>query len=180
MASLENLTPEQLKNLATASHRLLSSSEAESFKRLLKKMDPATYNFPELATADLVEKSNEKNAKQIEKIEQEMIQQNARIELERKHAQARDRGLDPAEVEKVVVEKKIYDWDAAMQFVEMLHQSAPASADAINEGAAGSSTRMPTDDDLKELWKNPAEWAAKQAHAEIDELTKRRRAATRR
>jgi hypothetical protein len=155
----------------------MTSSEAEAFKRLLKKMDPATYNFPELATADLVEKSNEKNAKQIEKLEQEMIQQNARIELEKKHAQARDRGLDPAEVEKVVVEKKIYDWDAAMQFVEMLHQSAPASADAIND--AGNSTRMPTAEDEKELWKNPAEWAAKQAHAEIDELTKRRRAARR-
>jgi hypothetical protein len=160
-------------NLARLAHKLYSNPEtSRDAKRLSVKADP-TLRFPELETEDMLEKSNAKLREKQEELEQQLIQQNAQRELDRKHQIARERGLDPAEVEKAVIDHKIYNWDSAMQFVEMLHQSAPATPDAINGG--GNSTQMPTEQDEKELWANPAKWAEKQAHAAIDELNAARK-----
>jgi len=173
MASFAQLTDEQRANLARVAHKMFHNPDvSREAKRLLMKADP-TVKFPEIETEDLVEKKTESMQKKIDELQQQQIEANARTELARKHDLARARGLDPAEVEKNFMEKKIYDWDVAMQFTEMLHQSAAPTPDAINGG--GNSTQMPTEADEKELWADPAKWASKQAHAAIDELNARRK-----
>jgi hypothetical protein len=174
MATFEQLTDEQRAALARVGHKLFHSPEvSKDAKRLLMKADPAV-KFPEIETQDAVEKSLEKRDEKIQALENQIMQTEAQRRLDERRAEARAKGIDPEEVEKAMTERGIGKWETAMEFVELTHRSAPATASSIDN--VGLSTVMPADTE-KEFWKDPAAWSRKEAHAVVDELQARRRQA---
>jgi hypothetical protein len=171
MASLEDLTEEQRNNIvkrATVLQKLLDNPEvSEEVKRAIMKTDKSV-RFSEVIAKDEVSGTIKEQSKKIEELEQKMIQENAERNLERRHAEARERGLDPADVEKAIVERGIGKWDTAMEFVELSQRSAIPTPSSFNPG---NSTEIPDD---KEFYKNPQQWATNKALEVIDELRGRR------
>jgi hypothetical protein len=170
MASFEDLTDAQKATLAAVGYRLFHNPEVSSAaKRLLMKADPKV-KFPEIETQDAVESSLEKRDKKIEELEQRLIQESAERNLEKRHEEARARGLDPADVEKAIVERGIGKWETAMEFVELTQRAAAPTPASLN--GVGLSTTIPSED--KEFQKDPAAWANRVAHDTIDELRGRK------
>jgi hypothetical protein len=173
VATFEQLTDEQRAALARAAHSLFHNPEvSRDAKRLLMKANPAV-KFPEIETQDAVEESLKSRDKKIETLEQQIMQNEARQRLEERRAEARAKGIDPEEVEKAMTDRGIAKWETAMEFVELTHRSAPATAASVDMGL---STPTPPNDD-KEFWQDPAGVSRKRAHEAIDELQARRRQA---
>jgi len=168
--TFEDMTEEQRANLGRAAYKLFHNPEVSArAKRLLTEADP-TIRFPEIDQEKLIGEQLSARDKKIEELEQRQIEQAANARREKSHAEARARGLDPAAVEDAIVKRKIGDWDTAMEFVELstrMAASTPASSDR------SPSMDMP---DNKDLWKNPRQWANREAHDEIDKILKQRRA----
>jgi hypothetical protein len=174
VATFEELTDEQRTRLGRIAHNLVSNKDpkvSQAAKRLISEAIP-TIQFPELQVADAVDSKLADTKKQLDAMQAELMQANAQRLLDQKHTQARERGLDPAEVEEAITKKGIGNWDTAMEFVELTHRSAPATAASLN---VGNSTVLPDSED-KEFWKDPLGTARKLAHQTIDELKARRQA----
>jgi len=171
MASLEDLTEEQRTNIikrASVLQKLLDNPEvSEDVKRAIMKTDKSV-RFSEVLAKDEVQGALEGQKKKIEELQQQMIEQNARAALEARHREARDRGLDPADVEKAIVDRGIGKWETAMEFVELTQRAAAPTPASMNYG---NSTPLP---DEKEFYKDPEAWKNKTAHEVIDELRGRR------
>lgn len=171
MASFEDLTEEQRDNIvkrASVLQKLLSNPEvSESTKRAIMKVDPSV-KFSEVLAKDEVSDSLKGQTKKIEELEQKLIEESARRNLEARHREAIDRGLDPADVEKAIVERGIGKWDTAMEFVELSQRMASPTPASMN---SGNSTQMP---DTQEFQKNPEKWANDTARDMIDEFRGRR------
>lgn len=168
MPSLEELTDEQRVNLARAANQVLSNPEtSREFKRLWKKANPKV-SFPELDVQDTVTAELAKRDTTIEELRAAQMQDAAERRRDKEHLRARERGLNPEDVEKAVVDRRIMDWDTAMRYVELEAQSAiptPSADEPMNKEVTS----------MKDLWNDPAKWAREQTHAAIDELAKRRR-----
>jgi hypothetical protein len=170
MASFEELPEEQKLNLARAAHKLYSNPEtSKKAKRLLMEADKSV-RFPELEVEDQVNAQTEEQKKRIAELEAKMIQQSAEDNRAKKHQQARDAGLDPADVEKAIIDRGIGNWETAMEFVRLTQQAAAATPEAT----AGGHFELP--DGKNDWWKDPTKAARKAAHEAIDELRGRRRA----
>ena len=170
MPSFEDMSDEQRANLGRAAFKLFHNAEVSPrAKRLLMEADP-TIRFPEIDQEKVIGDQLSARDKKIEELEQRQIEQAAQARREKSHAEARARGLDPAAVEDAIVKRKIGDWDTAMEFVEMSNRMAAATPASFDRP---SSMNMP---DNKDLWKDPRKWAQQQAHAEIDNILKARRA----
>src|SRR4029077_9792702 len=103
---LESLTPEQAKALQLGSLLLNTNPDiARDAKRLALKANPKL-NIPELELEDRIDKATARSPEKIEELEQRLITQdvNARRELFR--SDCTKQGLDPDEVEKIVVDEK--------------------------------------------------------------------------
>jgi len=169
--SLENKTEEQRDNLARAALALLENPElSRETKKLLMKAAPSTYRFPEIEQETQFDASLASRDKKIAELEQRQIEESAQRNRERKHAEATARGLDPAEVEKAIVEKHIGSWETAMEHVELSKRIAAATPSTFE------TVRKDVLPDAKEIWGDRRKWAAQQAHASIDEILKARRA----
>lgn len=179
MASFEQLTDEQRLNLARVGHRLLHNPEvSKDARRLLMKADPSV-KFPDLEVEETMQSELAKRDKKIDEMSQSQMQEAAERRRESCRQQARDRGLDPDEVEKAITERGIVKWETAMEHVEMKNRLATPTPDAGSGGDGGSSTRLPDGDDLKDFWNDPAAWANKQAHLAVDEIKQNRHRAPR-
>jgi hypothetical protein len=170
MPTFEELTDEQKLSLAKAGHRLFGNPDvSKKAKRLLMEADKSV-KFPELEVEDAIEAKVAERDKKVEAPEAQMIQQAAEAARARKHKQARDAGLDPADVEKAIVDRGIGNWETAMEFVRLSNQAAAPTPDA----GQGGSFNLP--DGKNEWWKDAKKKALSEAHAAIDELRGRRRA----
>jgi hypothetical protein len=173
MPSFEELTPDQQRQVLVrneAMAKLLANPETSAaVKRMIKKVDPSQ-RFPELEVEDLVEARTSEQKKQIETLEANMMQRAAEDSRAKKHQAARDAGVDPEEVEKAIMDRKIGDWDTALEFVQNRNQLAAATP---AEGHKRFDLPAGKDNDW---WKDPTKAARKAAHDAIDELRGRRRA----
>lgn len=169
--SLENLTDVQRDNLALAAQKLLNNAElSPQVKKLLMKADPQTYRFPEIEAETQFDARLKDRDEKIAALEQRQIEESAQRNRERKHADATARGLDPAEVEKAIVEKHIGSWETAMEHVELSKRIAAATPSTFE------TVRRDVLPDTKEIWGDRRKWAASQAHSAIDDILKTRRA----
>ena len=168
MAGLEDLTDAQKDNRARAAHKLLANKDtATATKRLLMKADPSVH-FADVEAEDRAAEIDARVNKRIEEMTASQMQQRAEAERERRHQQARDRGLDPAEVEKAIIDRGIANWDTAMEFCEMQKQSAVPTPSSFEP--ARFDLPKGTDD----WFKNPAKKARDEAYAAISDLQKAR------
>lgn len=166
-AEYENLSLEDQQALGQTMHRLLSNPELrKTTLGLLKKADPSVA-LPEVELEERFAELSSAQEKKISDLENKLQQKELQAQRERQFAALRDRGLDPAEVEKTMVEKRIADYETAAKFLELERQSAPPTPASITP------ISLPTD--AKSILKNPRQWANAEAHAAITELQARRR-----
>lgn len=165
MATFEELDEKAREGFARSMHKLLSNPEvSEDAKRLLMRADPSL-KFPSVQAADAASAEFKKRDDRIGELEGKLIEQEARARLNALHQQARDRGLDPAEVEKVIEKYKMTDWTRAMELTEVLGRSAPASAETP------AREELPKDDQ-KKLWNDPDAFARDTAKKMLDEFSR--------
>jgi len=163
----EDLDEKQRENLAKAMNSLLSNPEVSTdVKRLLMKADPKM-KFADVAQADALDKARKETTDKISELEAKLMEEQAIRVREERHRQAREKGISPEDVEKVVTDYKVMDWDKAMQIAERLREMAPASA----EPAFDAKPELPNE---KELWADPRGYANKIAHQMIDQFGGRR------
>lgn len=163
----ETLSLEDQQALGQTMHRLLSNPELrKTTLGLLKKADPSV-SLPEVELDERLNEMSSQQEKKIQDLEAKLAQKEMIEKRERQFAQLRERGLEPTEVEKTMVEKRIADYETAAKFLEMERQVAPPTPSSL----------MPISlpDDAKAIMKNPRSWATTEAHKAMNDLLAKRR-----
>lgn len=164
MPSLEEMTPEQRDALAL--RKLFNHPEVgKQAKRLYKKAVPDA-RFPDLEAEDAANERETKLQERMDKMEEADLAR--RVEQKRKenHEMVRAAGLDPADVEKVMTEEKILNYDTAVKYIKAQNANSAPSP--------GNMTPITMPDNAKEIGKNPAAWARNEAFAAINDLKSKR------
>jgi hypothetical protein len=162
--SLEEMTQDQRNSIAL--QKLFNNPEVGlEAKRLYKKVVPEA-KFPDLDTQDKIDASNAKLQEKIDKLQEDAQLGEITRRRERHHQEIRDAGFDPVAVEKVMTDEKIGSYDTAIKYMKAQNQnSVPTSANM---------TPITMPDNAKEISKNPALWARKEAMAAINDLKSKR------
>jgi hypothetical protein len=181
MPSFEELTDDQRVNLARAGFKLFHNPEvSREAKRLLTKADPKV-RFPEIEAEETTTAALRERDDRIAKLEAQQIEADLERRLEMKRKQAEELGVDPADVEKLIVERgkggRVIDWESALELIQLQRQSAAAtpSSDDFKVG-----NEMPG---IKDMINAGPEGAAKIArdltHQAINEMRGRRQVGVR-
>lgn len=164
--SLENYTEEQRANLARLGHTLLTNPEvAAQTKRLIKKVNPQA-QFPDIDIEDRFETLKQEQQAQRDKDHEAERVRRSNEAYERTRGAVVARGHKIEDVEKVMKDKGIANYDTAMELMEAQQQLAAPTAESL------TSMQMPSE--TKEIMKDPRGWSNRMAHGAIDELRKRR------
>lgn len=162
----EHLSLEDQQALGQTMHRLLSNPELrKTTLGLLKKADPSV-SLPEVELDERFEALQTAANDKIASLEEKLAQKELAEQRNKQLASLRERGLDPAEVEKVMVDKRIGDYETAARFMQMERQTATPTPASI--------TPISLPDDAKAIMKNPRQWAVGEASKAISELMARR------
>lgn len=163
----ENLSLEDQQALGQTMHRLLSNPDLrKTTLGLLKKADPSV-SLPEVELDERFEALQNTANEKIASLESKLAQKELAEQRARDLAALRERGLDPTEVEKVMVDKRIGDYDTAARFMELERQMATPTPSSV--------TPIALPDDAKAIVKNPRAWATNEASRAISELIAKRR-----
>lgn len=167
MADFENMSLEDQQALGITMHKLLSNPELrKTTLGLLKKADPSV-SLPEIEMEEKLSAVAQQQEEKISSLESKLQQRDLMEQREKKFAQLREKGFDPAEVEKTMLEKRIADYDTAAQYLELERAAAPPTPASI--------TPITLPDDAKAIAKNPRGWANHEAHLAINDLMAKRR-----
>lgn len=129
--SLENIDEQGRLSLARAMKTLLDNPDvSRDAKRLLKKVDPKL-QFPDLEVDDQLAKFREEQAEKDRKREEAERVQRANDNYEKLRGKVLERGFKVEEVETVMKEKGIANYDTAMDFIDAQRQLAPATPDSL-------------------------------------------------
>lgn len=129
--SLENVTEEQRLSLARAMQTLLNNPElARDTKKLLKKANPSL-QFPDIDVEDKFEKFREEQGERDKKREEDDRVRRANENYEKLRGKVLEKGFTVEEVEKVMKDKGIANYDTAMEYIEAQRQLAPPTPDSI-------------------------------------------------
>ena len=90
------------------------------------------------------------------------LQEQRRAEM---HNRIKDAGLEPEEVEKIMIDEKIGNYDTAIKYVKQMRELAPVTPEAITPMS------LPTG---KDLWTDKNRWAKTQAFEAMNELKAKR------
>lgn len=162
----ENLSLEDQQALGQTMHRLLSNPDLrKSTLGLLKKADPSV-SLPEVELDERFEALRNAQEEKISSLENQLKQKDLAEQRNKQFAALRERGLDPTEVEKVMIDKRIGDYDTAARFMQMERQTATPTPASI--------TPISLPDDAKNIMRNPRQWATNEASKAISELMTRR------
>jgi len=129
---------------------------------LVKEFAPDT-RIPELDTATAVEERVKPMLAEVGTLRDDLAKERAERAREREHARAVAAGVPEAEladVEKMMTDKKIGDWDTAVTHYSLTKRAAEPRS-------APTPLQMP---DMKGLWKNPKLWARNEAYKVIGEM----------
>lgn len=168
--SLENYSEEQRASLARSMATLLKHPDvSKDVKRLIRKVDP-TVSFPDIEVEEKFEQFTTKHREdQRERDEADRVRR-SNEQYQATCAKIVERGFKVEDVEKVMKDKGIANYDTAVEFLENQKMLAPATADSL-----GFSMEMPSE--MKDIQKNPNKWAKNMAHAAVDELIRQRKRA---
>ena len=169
--SLENISPEQMRELAELSKSLSENPQTRSqFLRLTKQVRPDVV-IPEIELQEAQSKAFEDQNAKIQGLEAKLAEKEL-IENYNKSRQALiKKGLvenedQIAEVEKVMVDKRIGDHEAAAEYWRYMKQAAEPTASSF----AGQPVMSKFD--LKNYFKNPVSAARSAAAEALTELRK--------
>jgi hypothetical protein len=162
--SLEDMTADERNSKIL--QRLMNHPEVgREAKRLWKKVEPAA-NFPDLDLEDQVTKATQELNDKVAKLEQEQLEGRVLANRAANHKLVRDAGFDVEQVEKVMTDEKIANYETAIKYLRGQSALAPPTPEAVTP------IRMP--DNLKDIQKNPTQWARGEAFKAINELKAQR------
>lgn len=164
--SLENLSEEQLKRLASFADKLLSDPEtSKKARRLVKEKDP-NFNAPDLELEDALIKESKARDEEIKKLREEREADKLASQHQEAEAKMRAAGFDPGDIWKIIKDDRVGSIDVAIELARSRAQAA-ASNKNWEDNTAG---RMQLPEEFKEMQKNPSAWRQKKAHQIINEL----------
>ena len=131
--------------------------------RALKEADPERH-IPELDTEDRISAALSPLQEENRKLREDLDSRTTAQVLKEKRDALRARGLDPAAVEKIMVEKSINSHESAAEFMEL---NTRVAVPAPSAPSFDRSAQVPVNDGLK---KNPAQWARETAASVLDEF----------
>ena len=168
MASLEDLTPEQQQAAVNLLNFVNKNPDiAKTIRRKAKEQDP-NFRAPDIEMEDKLAEQEASHKKEIERLDKERLED---LQVRRRaeaHDRIRSAGLNPEDVEKVMVDQKIGDYDTAIRYVQQERALAKPTASDMSPHS------MP---DNKDLWKNRNAFARTEAFAAINDLRSGRVAA---
>jgi hypothetical protein len=163
----KQLTDEEREKLAAFANHLLSDPKTrKQALKLAKERDP-NFTHVELEIDDRMEAVRTENAQTIEKLQNDIQERDLASQRRAIEEKLSKDGFEIADVEKVMTENRIGSYDTAVKFMQQERRlAAPSPA---------STTRMTLPTDVKDIMKNPTQWARDQAHKIIDEAKVARR-----
>lgn len=173
MATLEDLAPEAVSELALLARELSDSPETRKEFLRLAKMKRPTMPVPELELDDRLTQATSTADAKIAALEAKLAEKDMRAELDRRRQTIKEKGLakDDEEVtaiEKLMLEKGITSHDTAAEYHKWMTQSAAPTPPAYNRNVFDPGTRR----DLNPYWKNPVTAARDEAAKALTELRK--------
>ena len=166
MPSLEDLPEtEQVKALALYQFVQGNPDVAKKMRQIAREKNP---NMPVPDTDVLEDKmQNELNAlrEELKKRDEQSVQQLQEQRRAEMHKRIQDNGLDPEEVEKIMIDEKIGNYDTAIKYVKQMRELAPSTPEQITPMS------LPTG---KDLWTDKNRWAKSQAFEAMNELKAKR------
>ena len=167
--SLENLSLEARDELASLSQRLAENpTTRKEFLRLTKKVNP-DLPIPELEIEDKTNSAIDQIRNENAQLQAKLRERDAMEELERRRQSLVKKGLatedDIADVEKIMLEKKISDHETAAQYHSWMKQAAVPTSTGYNPSAVKNFN-------LNAYWKNPQAAARNEAFNALNDLRK--------
>ncbi len=162
--SLENLTEEE-RNSAILKRMMNHPEFGDEAKRIWKKIEPAA-RFPDIEMKDQVATATKALQDKIDALENKQLEERVLANRKENHKKVTDAGFSVEQVEKVMTDEKIANYDTAIKYLQGQNAMAPPTPQSVTP------IRMP--DDLKDIQKNPTMWARAKAHEAISELKARR------
>lgn len=166
--SLENIAPETRDEMAALLKKL--SDHPKTRKNLLKsikEVDPE-FHIPELEIETKAEEVYSKTTEEVEKLRAELRERDAREELSKRRNSLLSKGKikseeDIEEIEKIMVEKKIADHEAAADYWNWMKQASEPTPSGYNP-------QVMKQWDLSKFMKNPQNAAREAAAEALNEL----------
>lgn len=161
MSSLEDLTPEQQEQAVRLYSFVKQNPDVEKqIRREAKKKNP-NMSAPDIDLEDALEKQRNEIMAELEKdrkAQTEALQAQRRKEA---HDRIKSQGFDPDEVEKIMVDQNIGNYDTAVNYIRGQQQLAPATPESVTPMSLPES---------KDLWSNKNKFARDTAFAAINDL----------
>lgn len=166
MPSLEDLSePEQARALALYQFVQNNPDVAKRVRKMAKEKNP---NMP-VPESDVLEdkvqtelESLREEFKKRDEQQLQALQEQRRAEM---HNRIKENGLDPEEVEKIMIDEKIGNYDTAIKYVKQMRELAPSTPEQITPMSLPSG---------KDLWSDKNRWAKNQAFEAMNELKAKR------
>lgn len=168
--SLENYSEAQKESLARTALALLNHPDvSKDAKRLIKKIDPKV-SFPDVDVEDRFETLRAEQREETKQRDEADRVRRANEAYQATCAKITQRGFKVEDVEKIMKDKGIANYDTAIEFLENQAQLAPATVDAL-----AHSMEMPSE--MADIAKNPRKWAQNMAHNAVNDLIRQRKRA---
>jgi hypothetical protein len=172
MAGIEDFSPETRDEMARLLHEMSENPETrEQVLRLTKQVRPSM-TIDSIELKDQMNSSLEQSNRRVEMLEQKLRQKELEAELQAKRRSLVENGkassLDEvAEIEKVMVEKRIADHETAAEYHAYMKEAArPTPSQFSSSNVMNESAR----DMLAKFWKNPAAAARDEAAKALTDI----------
>lgn len=168
--SLEDLSPEAIKELALLSSKLAENpTTRKDFLRLTQKVNP-DMPIPELEIEESTNRATSAMRQELDEVRNQLRERDALEELSKRRNKLKAKGLiqndeDINEVEKIMLDKGITNHEAAAEYWNWMKQSATPTPTGYNPSAISKF-------DLSKYWKNPIAGARDEAAKALMDLRK--------
>ena len=173
MPGLEGMTPEAVSDLATLATTLANNPKTRAhFLRLTKMANPEV-QIPEIEMADQLNGILSKGAERIKSMEDKLMQREMQDRLSEARRELREQGIakeDIAEVEKLMVERRIPDHKTAAEFFNLSRKAAEPTPSRYS----GVGVEVPKIDLTKVQGANINAWARQEAANTLSDIIKNR------
>ena len=166
--SLENIAPETRDEMAALLKKLSNHPKTrKTILKSIKEVDPE-FHIPELEIESKAEEVYSKTNEELEKLRAELRERDAREELSKRRNSLMKNGKikseeDIAEIEKIMVDKKIADHEAAADYWAWMKQASEPTPSGYNP-------QVMKQWDLTKYMKNPQAAAREAAADALNEL----------
>jgi hypothetical protein len=167
--SLENITDEARDQLADLADSLSRNPKTrEAFLRMTRSVRP-NLPIPELDLKDMGAAELKKRDDKIASLEARLIEHDVIEGIKEKRQALVEKGLAKREdiptIEKLMLDRKIPDYETAAEFHKLQKQIATPTPASVTE------VRLP--ESVKDIMKNPTQWARGEAYKALEDLQKR-------